>query len=56
MTFSQFLSMGGFGFYVWSAYAFTGIMVVINVVQPLIHGRKVWRTLRRDLAHMAEDE
>jgi len=56
MTFSQFLAMGGFGFYVWSAYAFAGVMVLINVVQPLIHGRKVWQTLRRDLDRAGEDE
>ena len=55
-TFPQFLAMGGFGFYVWSAYAFAGIMVLINIAQPLIHSRKVWRTLRRDWDRAGEDE
>ncbi|MHB8252564.1 MAG: heme exporter protein CcmD [Acidiferrobacter sp.] len=56
MTFSQFLAMGGFGFYVWSAYAFAAIVVLINIVQPLIHSRKVWDMLRRDLDRAREDE
>ncbi len=55
-TFSQFLAMGGFAFYVWSAYGFAALVVLINVVQPIIHNRKVWRTLRRDLDRAEEDE
>ena len=59
MTFSmlsQFLAMGGFAFYVWSAYGFAALVVLINVVQPIIHNRKVWRTLRRDGERAEEDE
>ncbi len=55
-TFSQFLAMGGFAFYVWSAYGFAALVVLINVVQPIIHNRKVWRTLRRDGERAEEDE
>lgn len=56
LTFSQFLAMGGFAFYVWSAYGFAALVVLINVVQPIIHKRKVWRTLRRDGERAQEDE
>lgn len=56
MTFSQFLAMGGFGFYVWNAYAFATIMVVINLVQPLIQARKVRRTLKRNLEWAGEED
>ncbi len=55
MTLSQFLAMGGFAFYVWSAYAFTALVVTINTVRPLIQRRKVWRSLRRDLDHEEEE-
>ncbi len=56
MTFSQFLAMGGFAFYVWSAYGFAAFVVLVNTVQPIIHSRKVWRTLRRDLDRAEEEE
>ena len=49
MTWAQFLSMGGFAFYVWSAYGFTAVVVILNIVQPLTHKRKVWQGLRRGL-------
>ena len=29
---SEFLSMGGYGFYVWGAYGVTALAVVIEVV------------------------
>ncbi len=56
MTFSQFLAMGGFAFYVWSAYGFAALVVLVNAVQPVIRNRKVRRTLRRDGDRAEDDE
>jgi len=56
VTWSQFLAMGGFGAYVWSAYGFAAIMVAINIAQPLMQKRKVWTRLRRNLDRAGEDE
>lgn len=55
MTWSQFWAMGGFAFYVWSAYAFTFVVVVINTVQPLIRRRQVIRFLRRYVDRVREE-
>jgi heme exporter protein D len=31
MSLSDFLAMGGYGFYVWGAYTFTAILVVAEI-------------------------
>lgn len=56
MTWSQFWAMGGFAPYVWSAYSFAGVVVLVNIVQPLIQKRKMWASLRRELDRAGEDE
>ncbi len=48
VTWSQFWAMGGFGGYVWSAYAFTAFIVTVNTVAPLLRRRAVRRQLRRE--------
>ncbi len=48
MSWSQFWAMGGFGFYVWSAYAFTAVIVTVNTVAPLLRKRAVRRQLQRE--------
>ncbi|MHB1566302.1 MAG: heme exporter protein CcmD [Acidiferrobacter sp.] len=55
MTWSQFWAMGGFAFYVWSAYAFTLVVVVINIVAPLIRRRQVMRFLHRYMDRAREE-
>ncbi len=51
MSFSEFLDMGGYAFYVWSSYGITLIVLVANVVGPLRLRRKlladITRTARR---------
>ncbi|MHB1513005.1 MAG: heme exporter protein CcmD [Acidiferrobacter sp.] len=49
MSLPAFLQMGRFTVFIWSAYGFTAIVVVWNIVQPLIQRRKVWERLRRNL-------
>ncbi|MEJ2509436.1 MAG: heme exporter protein CcmD [Gammaproteobacteria bacterium] len=46
MTFHQWLEMGGYAFYVWTAYALAAAILSLNVILP-------WRrqvVLRRSIA------
>ena len=46
MTFSEFLHMGGYAFYVWTSYALAAVLLIANVVVPMLNARRT----RRDLA------
>jgi len=41
----DFLSMDGYGFYVWTSYAVAIIFLVVNVLWPLSKRRKVARDI-----------
>ncbi|WP_257388407.1 heme exporter protein CcmD [Tahibacter caeni] len=43
---SQFLSMGGYGGYVWSSFAIFAIVLALDAVAPLLKRRRVLRDLR----------
>ncbi len=48
---SDFLHMGGYGFYVWGAYAVTAICIVAELIALRARGRRALaqtRALRRD--------
>lgn len=47
MSWAEFFAMGGYGLYVWSAYGFAAIVLVINVVAPLRRRSVVMRILRQ---------
>ena len=47
MSWSEFVSMGGYGAYVWSAYGFAIIVLVINVIIPMRRRNVVLRALRQ---------
>jgi len=47
---TEFLHMGGYAFYAWTAYAITTVVLVLNVVVPIRHAGAVKRRLRRALA------
>jgi heme exporter protein D len=32
MTLAEFISMGGYGFYVWSSFGMTTLLIVIEVI------------------------
>lgn len=48
----EFLHMGGYGFYVWSAYGVTFVILVANVIVPVLRARE----LRTRLARQARME
>jgi heme exporter protein D len=47
VSWSEFISMGGYGVYVWSAYGFAIIILVINVIIPMRRRSVVLRALRQ---------
>ncbi len=48
-SFSDFIAMGGYASYVWSAYAFFVLVLVFNVLQPVLSRKKYLKQqLRRE--------
>ncbi|WP_067865018.1 heme exporter protein CcmD [Neptuniibacter marinus] len=48
-SFSDFIAMGGHGFYVWLSYAIALVVVVINIVNPALQKKKIVSNLVRRL-------
>ena len=46
---SAFIEMGGYGLYVWSAYAITLVVFAYNIVRPLVMRRQLLRVQKRIL-------
>lgn len=44
-SFAEFLAMGGYGFYVWTAYGIAFFVLALNVILPLMQRKKLLRTL-----------
>ncbi len=49
-TLTEFFHMGGYAFYVWSAYGVTFVVLLLNVLLPIARARR----LRRGLARRAQ--
>lgn len=48
-SFSDFLAMGGYAGYVWSAYAFFALVLVFNIWQPILARKNfLKRQLKRE--------
>lgn len=47
MTWSEFLSMGGYGAYVWSAYGLSALVLIWNLITPRLRWLKVMHDLKR---------
>ena len=43
MTLKEFIQMGGYGFYVWTAYGIATLVLIINVVVPVFQRRQFLR-------------
>lgn len=43
MTLGEFFAMGGYGFYVWSAYGITLLLLIVNVVVPIRQRKQFFR-------------
>jgi heme exporter protein D len=51
-TLREFIHMGGYGFYVWSAYGVAFVVLAANVIAPVLRTRE----LRARLARPAPNE
>jgi len=43
----EFFAMGGYAFYVWSAYAVALVVLAANVAAPIVRERRLKRRLAR---------
>ena len=46
-SWSEFFAMGGYAFYVWTSYGLTFLVIVLNIVMPVLHRRKVINRVKR---------
>jgi heme exporter protein D len=46
-SWSEFIHMGGYAFYVWTSYGIGLVVLAANVVLPLVTRKQVIRRLRR---------
>ena len=44
---SEFFDMGGYAFFVWSSYGLTFLVIVLNIVMPIMHRKKVISRVKR---------
>jgi len=45
MSLQTFLAMGGYAFYVWTAYGVTFAVLLINILLPVIQRKQLLRQL-----------
>lgn len=45
MTLQAFLAMGGYAFYVWTAYGITLLVLLANILIPIWQRRRFFRQL-----------
>lgn len=49
MNWSEFIHMGGYGFYVWNSYGLALLVLLLNLYLPLRRRKTVRRLLREFL-------
>ncbi len=49
---SEFFYMGGYGGYIWSAYAITAVVMTLSIVLPIMQGKQT----RKRIEQMLEQE
>ena len=47
-SFDEFLNMGGYGLYVWSAYGITLVVFAYNIIRPILMRRQVLRQQKQE--------
>jgi heme exporter protein D len=45
MTLQTFFAMGGYAFYVWSAYGITFLVLLFNILSPVLLRKQLLRQL-----------
>ena len=54
MTFSEFIHMGGYGFYVWNAYGAVALLFLFNTLLPILRHRRLLRDARKGTGENAK--
>ena len=55
MDWNEFLHMGGYAFYVWSAYGITLLVLLLNIIMPLRQRRKLLTDIKRKAKRARRD-
>ena len=42
---SEFFAMGGYAFYVWTAYGLTFVLMLLGIIKPLLTNKQILRSL-----------
>lgn len=45
MSIREFFAMGGYAFYVWTAYGITLLVLVVNIIIPVVQRKQFLRQL-----------
>lgn len=53
MNWSEFFNMGGYAFFVWTSYALTLVVVLVNVVSPILQRKKTIARIKRAIKREA---
>lgn len=40
MNLDEFISMGGYGFYVWTSYGVTFCLLLVNIIIPIVQRKQ----------------
>ena len=46
-SWSEFFAMGGYAFFVWTSYGIALLVIVLNIVMPMLHRKKVINRVKR---------
>ena len=46
----EFLEMGGYAFYVWSAYGISSIVLIYNAVMPVFREKKLFHLISKKIS------
>ena len=53
MNWAEFFNMGGYAFFVWTSYALTLVVVLINIVSPILQRKKTIAKIKRAIKREA---
>lgn len=55
-SFDEFLAMGGYGLYVWSAYGITLVVFAYNIIRPILMRRRELKQQKQQQKHEQESK
>lgn len=53
---NEFISMGGYAFYVWSSYGMSGVVLLLVFFWPIMQRRKLMQHLKHSRIRLAKLE